>query len=45
MKEELEHELGREIDLRTPEDISKLFRKEVLQQAYLIYGEEGFKSA
>lgn len=37
MKEELSDNLGREIDLRTPEDISKLFRKEVIQQSYLIY--------
>ncbi len=40
MKEELSENLGREIDLRTPEDISKLFRKEVLEQAYLIYEQE-----
>lgn len=45
MKEELEKNIGREVDLRTPEDISKLFRKEVIQQSYLIYGQEGFKSA
>jgi predicted nucleotidyltransferase len=45
MKEELSDNLGREIDLRTPEDISKLFRKDVIQQSYLIYGQEGFKSA
>jgi predicted nucleotidyltransferase len=45
MKEELSDNLGREIDLRTPEDISKLFRNEVLQQSYLIYGQERFKSA
>ncbi len=45
MKEELSQNLGREVDLRTPEDISKLFRKEVLQQSYLLYGQEGFKPA
>jgi predicted nucleotidyltransferase len=45
MKEELSDNLGREIDLRTPEDISKLFRRDVLQQSYLIYGKERFKSA
>jgi predicted nucleotidyltransferase len=44
MKEELSESLGREIDLRTPEDISKLFRKEVIEQSYLIYGQERFKS-
>src|SRR5579883_216921 len=45
MKEELSQQLGREVDLRTPEDISKLFRREVLQQSYLLYGQQGFKSA
>lgn len=45
MKEELSQHLGREVDLRTPEDISQLFRKDVLQQSYLVYGQEGFKSA
>ena len=44
MKEELSRNIGREVDLRTPEDISKLFRKEVIQQSYLLYGQEGFKS-
>jgi len=44
MKEELSQAIGKEIDLRTPEDISKLFRNEVIQQSYLIYGQEGFKS-
>jgi hypothetical protein len=45
MKDELTKNIGREVDLRTPEDISKLFRKEVIQQSYLIYGQEGFKPA
>jgi hypothetical protein len=45
MKEELSKHLGREVDLRTPEDISKLFRQEVIQQSYLLYGKEGFKPA
>lgn len=45
MKDELSQNLGREVDLRTPEDISKLFRNEVLEQSYLIYGKERFKSA
>ena len=44
MKEEIAEKLGRNIDLRTPEDISKLFRNEVLQQSHLIYGQERFKS-
>jgi len=43
MKEELSKNIGREVDLRTPEDISKFFRKEVMQQSYLLYGQEGFK--
>ncbi len=37
MKEELALHIGREVDLRTPEDISKFFRNEVLQQSYLLY--------
>ncbi len=45
MKDELSASLGREVDLRTPEDISKLFRNEVIQQSYLIYGQERFKPA
>lgn len=42
MKDALAENLGREVDLRTPEDISKLFRNEVMQQSYLIYGKERF---
>lgn len=38
MRDLLSKHLGREVDLRTPEDISKLFRNEVIQQSYLIYG-------
>lgn len=45
MKDSLTQNLGREVDLRTPEDISKLFRNEVIQQSYLIYGKERFKQA
>ena len=45
MKEEISEKLGRKIDLRTPEDINKLFRNEVLQQSHLIYGQERFNSA
>lgn len=40
----LSEHFGREVDLRTPEDISKLFRNEVIEQSYLIYGKERFKS-
>lgn len=45
MRNSLAERLGREIDLRTPEDISELFRNEVIEKSYLIYGKEGFKSA
>lgn len=43
MKNLLSEHLGRDVDLRTPEDISKLFRNEVIQQAYPIYGQERLK--
>lgn len=43
MKDILTKNFGREVDLRTPEDISELFRNEVIQQSYLIYGKERFK--
>jgi hypothetical protein len=45
MKDELSKQIGYEVDLRTPEDISKLFRNEVIQQSYLLYGQEGFEPA
>lgn len=44
MRNSLSERLGREVDLRTPEDISNLFRKEVIEQSYPIYGKERFKS-
>lgn len=37
MRDALSEHFGREVDLRTPEDISKLFGNEVIQQSYLIY--------
>lgn len=43
MRNLLSKHFGREVDLRTPEDISKLFRKEVIEHSYLIYGKERFK--
>jgi len=43
MRDRLARALGREVDLRTPEDISVLFRNDVIQQSYLIYGKERFK--
>lgn len=45
MRDTLSKHFGREVDLRTPEDISRLFRKEVMQQSYPIYGKERFKSS
>jgi predicted nucleotidyltransferase len=44
MRDLLSEHFGREVDLKTPEDISKLFRNEVIEQSYLIYGKERFKS-
>jgi predicted nucleotidyltransferase len=38
IRNSLAKRFGRDVDLRTPEDLSRLFRKEVLQQAYPIYG-------
>jgi predicted nucleotidyltransferase len=45
MRDSLSERLGREVDLRTPEDISYRFRNEVIEQSYPIYGKERFKSA
>lgn len=45
MRNLLSEHFGREVDLRTPEDISKLFRNEVIEQSYPIYGKERFKSS
>lgn len=44
MRNSLSKHFGREVDLRTPEDISSLFRNEVIQQSYTIYGKKRFKS-
>lgn len=44
MRNSLSERLGREVDLRTPEDISNLFRNQVIEQSYPIYGKERFKS-
>lgn len=45
MRNSLSERLGREVDLRTPEDISNLFRNEVIEQSYPIYGKKRFKSS
>ena len=37
MRDALSKQFRREIDLRTPEDISHLFRNEVIQHSYPIY--------
>jgi predicted nucleotidyltransferase len=46
---ELELELGeifgRHIDLRTPKDLSRYFRDEVITGAYRLYGKERFRSS
>lgn len=44
---ELELELGeifgRHVDLRTPKDLSRFFREEVIAGAYNLYGKERFR--
>jgi predicted nucleotidyltransferase len=45
MRNSLSEQLGRDVDLRTPEDLSVLFRNEVIQGSHPIYGKERFKSA
>lgn len=41
MEEELSSLLGwRKVDLRTPEDLSRYFRDEVLAQSWVQYGQE-----
>jgi predicted nucleotidyltransferase len=37
MEMELAESLGRKVDLRTPDDLSKYFRDEVIQNAQLAY--------
>ena len=37
LKEELSLNIGQEVDLRTPEDIGALARKNMLQKSYLLY--------
>lgn len=38
MEEELSQIIGHKVDLRTPNELSRYFREEVLSQAKLIYG-------
>jgi hypothetical protein len=37
MRDELSELLGREVDLHTPQSLSKYFRHKVLQQALVVY--------
>ena len=39
MELELTELLGRKVDLRTPEDLSRYFRKEVMDSARVLYAE------
>lgn len=41
---ELGEILGRQVDLRTPKDLSRYFRDEVITGAYRLYGKERFRS-
>lgn len=38
MEEELSSIIGRRVDLKTPEDLSRYFRDDVLAQAKIVYG-------
>jgi len=40
MEQELSHILGRQADLRTPEDLSRYFRAEVVEHAQVQYVQE-----
>ena len=44
MEEELTKIVGRKADLRTPQDLSRYFRDDVLKKAYPIYGPGQFRS-
>jgi uncharacterized protein len=41
---ELSEIFGRHVDLRTPKDLSRYFRNEVITGAYRLYGKERFHS-
>lgn len=41
---ELSEIFGRHVDLRTPKDLSRYFRDEVITGAYRLYGKERFHS-
>lgn len=42
---ELEEIFGRQVDLRTPKDLSPYFRNDVILEAYHLYGKERFCSS
>lgn len=44
MEEELTNIVGRKADLRTPKDLSRYFREDVIKQAYPLYGKGQFRS-
>lgn len=44
MEDELTKIVGRKADLRTPEDLSRYFREDVLKKAYPIYGHGQFRT-
>jgi hypothetical protein len=39
LEQELSNVLGRKVDLRTPEDLSRYFREEVMQEAEVQYAQ------
>lgn len=39
---ELEEIVGRQVDLRTPKDLSPFFRNDVISKAYHLYGKKRF---
>lgn len=42
---ELEEIFGSHVDLRTPKDLSRFFRNEVIARAYHLHGNERFHSS
>lgn len=41
LEQELSYLLGRKVDLRTPEDLSRYFREEVMREAEVQYAQGG----
>lgn len=42
---ELEEIIGREVDLRTPNDLSPFFRNDVITEAYHLYGKKRLRTS